>query len=111
MVKERSNAPRDHAGRFARLASPRNGIDRVIRLLAPNDRPETIRALFDGRASHHTIRDWRRGKAPAPQWALDLLGAKLSAPLASLQKEKAGPGIKAGFGNLNAWRAARNSER
>src|SRR6266571_4743143 len=84
-----SSATRDHMGRFTRTASPRNGLDKAVRALAPNDRPETIRALFDNRASHHTIRDWRRGKAPAPQWALDLIRAKLSAPLDALVQEKA----------------------
>ena len=109
--KEAHNAARDHAGRFKRSALPRNAIDRAIRTLAPNDRPQTLVDLFDGRANYHTIRSWRRGQVGTPQWALDLISAKLEGPLAALKREKAGPGIKAGFGNLGAYRAARNSAR
>jgi len=109
--KEREQTPRDHRGRFKPSVTPRNGIDSAISLLARDNRPETLVSLFDGRASYHTIRDWRRGKNSAPQWAIDLLHAKISAPLARLAQQKAGPGRGAGYRNLGSWRAARNQER
>lgn len=35
--------------------------------------------LFDHRVASETVRAWRRGTRAAPQWALDLISAKLLA--------------------------------
>lgn len=109
--KEAHKAVRDVAGRFKRSASPRNAIDRAVRMLAPDDRPQTLVDLFDGRASYHTIRGWRRGQVGTPQWAIDLLRAKHDARGSLLAELVAGPGPRAGWNNLGAYRASRNSER
>lgn len=111
MVKERKQTPRDHAGRFKRLEAPRNALDHLVRLLVPNDRPETLVALFEGRASYHTIRDWRRGRRGTPRWAAELLGHKASILTVIASQIKTGPGKGAGYRNLGSWRASRNSER
>lgn len=110
MTEEAKRAARDHAGKFKRPDVPRNSIDRAIRLLAPNDRPETLIALFDGRAGYHTIRGWRK-RARAPQWAVELLQAKHDARGSVIAQMKTGLGREASYQNLAAWRAARNSER
>ena len=85
-TQKRDQQPKDHFCRFARRRTPRTQFDRVVRMLAKDDKPATMVALFDNRASHHTIRDWRRGKLRAPAWAIELLRAKLSAPLAILDE-------------------------
>lgn len=108
--EECSNAARDVAGRFKRSVVPRNTIDHAIRVLAPDDRPQTLVALFDGRVGYHTIRGWRK-RARAPQWAVDLLRQKKSLELEAIAQMKTGPGSRAGYRNIGAWRAARNSER
>lgn len=100
---ECNNAVRDHAGRFKRLVSPRNAIDRAIREMAADDKPATLVALFDGRASYHTIRSWRRGQAGMPQWAIDLLRAKHDARGAMLSTLVAGPGRSAGWRNVKGY--------
>lgn len=111
MAIEGKRAARDYAGRFKRSDTPRNIIDKVIRNMAPNDRPSTLVALFDGRASYHTIRDWRRGRYGPPRWAVELLQEKTAAHLAAIAQIKTGPGSRAGYRNIGAWRAAQNSER
>lgn len=79
--------------------------------MVPNDRPDTLVALFDGRASYHTIRNWRRGKNITPKWAVDLLRAKHDARGAAIDTIPTGLGRAASMANLGAWRAARNQER
>lgn len=83
---KREATPRGHLGRFARSATPRTLFDSAIRDMIADDRPATVVALFDDRASFHTIRDWRRGKLRPPIWAIELLRARLLAPLAKLEE-------------------------
>lgn len=44
---------------------------------------------LQGRASKHTIRDWRRGKRKAPDWALALLREELDRRMAALEHARA----------------------
>ena len=44
-----------------------------------------LQAPFGPRASKHTIRDWRRGKRRAPQWAREVLAEELRKRIAELQ--------------------------
>jgi hypothetical protein len=98
--------PRDHLGRFKRLDAPRNAVDRAIRLIAPDDRPETLMALFDNRVGYHTIRSWRR-RGHAAQWAVDLLRAKDAARSAVLNEMTVGPGKQVGRRNMASYQATR----
>jgi hypothetical protein len=76
-------------------------------------------AVFDGRASMSAINHWRYGTRHAPQWARELLAAKLEAayrnthPLdlaARLRQMPAGPGLAAGARNLAEWKARKNRD-
>lgn len=102
MAEEGTNAPRDHSGKFKRLVAPRNSVDHAIRVLARDDQPETLVALFDGRASYHTIRSWRK-RARAPQWAVDLLRAKTATWRAAVDAMLVGPGRAAGWRNVKGY--------
>lgn len=102
MTKERSKAPRDHTGRFERLAVPRNTVDRAIRLLAPDDRPATLVSLFNNRAGYHTIRGWRK-RGRAPRWAVELLQTKTAAWRAAVDAIEIGPGPSAGWRNVKGY--------
>ena len=52
--------------------------DTAIRALVPSGRHNEICALFDRRVSYSAIKFWRYGKRPLPQWARDMLYARLS---------------------------------
>lgn len=108
-AEKRDGAPRGHIGRFARRVVPRNSIDRVLRLLAHDDKPTTLEALFDGRAGYHTIRGWRK-RGRAPQWAVDLLREKNAAHAAAIAGMKVSQPT-ANAPALGAWRAAQAAKR
>lgn len=48
-----------------------------------------LHKLFRGRASPHTIRDWRRGKRKAPAWARALLLEAVEKRIAALEHARA----------------------
>lgn len=85
------NAAGEYPDTFATCASPHNEFDRVMLLLTgykprvfrerkpPDGRYAAMRQLLDNRATFNQVRDWRRGKAKAPAWAIALIREKLTA--------------------------------
>ena len=83
------NARPNHIARLAEIASPRSKFDQALLdylEIAPRSgatglcdgrRAAMLNAL-EGRATWSQIREWRRGRARAPQWALDLLAEKFA---------------------------------
>lgn len=82
------------------LIEPKTTFEDVARsLYAPGEIPRELHKLLRGDASPETIRDWRRGKYDAPQWALELIHQEITKRIAQQQaaanrllraKEKAG---------------------
>ena len=85
---EQASTPLEHVENFPRRAIPRSAFDRallkLLRLkaldgrngLRDGRRRAMVQAL-EGRASWDQIRQWRRNRQPAPQWAIDLLTRQL----------------------------------
>ena len=84
----RLRAPTEHLNQLPARASPRCAFDRALLRLTgyqakhqrdgiADGRLKKMVAVFDGQATVHQIRDWRKGK-PAPQWARALLKSKLA---------------------------------
>jgi hypothetical protein len=87
----------------------------LVNALHPGAGGRTIVKLLDGKAKRTTTLDWRGGRRGAPQWALDLLAAKLRAQgierLALADRASRAPprpGKQAGAKNLAAWKARQN---
>lgn len=83
---------REYLDPLPRETVPRSEIDAALLVLVGcqprlshdgrrDGRRKAMVAALDGLASYEMIRHWRRGKRQAPQWARDLLRAKLTAPL------------------------------
>ena len=83
-----SSAQHEHVESFAAPPSPRTEFDRaLLRLIGlrakhqldgrRDGRHAAMRKALDDRATFHQIRDWRRGKARPPQWAIELVATKL----------------------------------
>jgi hypothetical protein len=88
----------------------------LVNALHPGAGGRTIVKLLDGKARRTTILDWRSGRRGTPQWALDLLAAKLRAQgierltLAErASRAPPRPGLSAGAKNLAAWKARQNN--
>ena len=68
-------------------------------------------SFFDGRANRTTIANWKAGRHPAPQWAIDRLHQSWqeleTIGRHTLQQIKTGPGRKAGTRNIMAYMARR----
>lgn len=85
-----SNAAVEHIGPLDRPTVPRSNFDRAMLAylqltaldgrngLSDGRRRRMVTAL-NNRASWETIRHWRRGTRPAPQWAVELLDSKIAA--------------------------------
>ena len=84
-----AGAARDHVAALDRQASPRSSFDRALLAylaLQPRSGASGLRdgrraamvAALDARATWLQIREWRRGNARAPLWALDLLDKKMA---------------------------------
>lgn len=86
---------------------PQTPFARVLERIGADD----LVALFHGKANRTTIANWKAGRHPPPQWAIDRLhqiAGQLESDLrADLDKLKPGPGLKAGARNLAAYLAAR----
>lgn len=83
---------------------------RALALLVPSGSYREMVAIFGGRAPRQTVKDWRRGYSRPPQWALDMLLARLSPyveMLRILEQTAPGPGKRAGARNIMEWRANR----
>lgn len=90
--------PRKHPKPFRRLPAPshdwiasQSPYNIALRALFPwgvGEYPGILKGawtLMLGRAAKDTIRDWRRGKRRAPQWAIDLTSAAIRERMASLE--------------------------
>lgn len=98
------NFDRSHVTLFAEL----------VNALHPGAGGRTIAKLLDHRARRTAVLNWRAGRRGTPQWALDLLAAKLHARstehLAIVARAKQAPprpSLKAGAANIRAWHARR----
>lgn len=106
------NAPPDHVQLFESLAT--KPIWLAIRLLYPNKptRQELL-SIFDGRASYEQITEWRYGRVMPPNWAREMLLAKVHQALPAKAIDKAirelpqGPGLRVGAKNLANYLARR----
>jgi hypothetical protein len=82
--------------------------------LKPGATGRDIAELLDHRAKRTRVLGWKAGRRGPPQWAIDLLVARLTArnarDLAIAAKVKAGPGLKAGARNLAAYRVRKARE-
>ena len=91
------NAPLNHIDQLAERAAPRSPFDQALLdylQLAPRSgatglcdgrRFAMVRAL-ESRATWSQIREWKRGRRRAPQWAIDLLREKIAARRAELDR-------------------------
>lgn len=103
----------EYQGSFPAQPAPTGELLRqAIQTIMPGASWRTAPAALDYRASRHTIRDWCRGKRGTPQWALDLMAAKLEAraakPLAlgaTLRTAKPSVGMGWNKNGLKAWQA------
>ena len=84
-------------------------IARVIRSLVPSGRYCDMVALFDGRAPIETIRKWRQGRRAPPQWAIEILRARINALQADANAITSGPGKSAM--PLMAWHARNKDQK
>ena len=84
------NARPSHVESFASAPMPRSAFDRALLAfldIQPRSGRDGLRdgrraamlAALDGRANWTTLRAWRRGETRAPQWAVDLINAKILA--------------------------------
>lgn len=86
--REESGARLEHVAPLPLLPCPRSKFDALLLAwldleprhgrdgLRDGRRAAMLRAL-DNRATWIQIRHWRRGNAPAPKWAIDLLNTKI----------------------------------
>lgn len=109
MSRKRTNAPRSHASDFERVAVSPN--TRFFELLWPGASSYAIAEALGGRISAPHVRMYRRGARPLPLWLRELARARMLAIAETLEAAPKGNGLAAGWNNLGAWRAARNSER
>lgn len=90
-------AQHEHIDWFKLYPVPRSNFDRaLLALLALRPHPgldgtrdgrrALMRRALDNQASWDSIRHWRRGTRPAPQWAVDLLNKKLTERLKELDR-------------------------
>jgi len=63
-----------------------SSVERAVRELAPSRRCAEVTAIFDNKVVASTIRSWRTGRQPMPQWAADMLAQKLE--LAEAQRRR-----------------------
>jgi hypothetical protein len=94
-IESVEHGPRKHPDPSvqARRAS---AVRRTIAAFVPSGNHTEIAALFDNRVAVQTIRQWRLGRRLMPQWAKDLLKAKMP-PVDDIET---GPGSIVGKYNL-----------
>ena len=84
-----NSARREHVESLERAPSPRSNFDKALLRLLELEARDGRDGLRDGRrsamlealehrATWSQIREWRRDRARAPQWALDMLARKLA---------------------------------
>jgi hypothetical protein len=84
--------------------APVTAFAELVHAVKPGATGKDLVELLDGRAERTRALHWRAGRRGPPQWAIDLLIAKLTAQharqLAIAAKAKPGRGLKAGAKNL-----------
>lgn len=94
--------------------APVTGFAALCEALQPGASGSDIAKLLDHRAERTRICHWKAGRRGAPQWAIDLLRAKLTArharELELASRAIAGPGLAAGAKNLAAWKARQSKQ-
>jgi|HubBroStandDraft_4_1064222.scaffolds.fasta_scaffold00027_53 hypothetical protein len=70
------DASQEHPEPLPNAAAP-PPIEQLILHLVPSRKHSEIVRLFDGRVGYSTIKHWRRGRREAPEWAREMLIAKL----------------------------------
>ena len=107
-----ASVPQDyHAAPRGRIVQP--DFDAAIRALAPSGTMNDICALFGRRVSYSSIKFWRYGYRPAPQWAIDTLATLLDqaiesqAALATRVRSIAPAPGKGSGSTITAWNARR----
>ena len=94
---EQHGAQLEHLAAFKRYSVPRSSFDqKLLSLLKLRPHPgldgsrdgrrAAMRSALDNRTSWAMIRHWRRGTKPVPQWATDLLNAKIAERLKELER-------------------------
>lgn len=87
---EMEHAPQEyqagHPKTFATLA------EQAIRRVAPNATGKELVALFGGKVGRTAIVDWRSGRRPMPQWAIDRLQQETKEIARVVAKLSPGPG-------------------
>lgn len=74
-----ARSPNEYHAQFPAVPVPgRIAVETAIKLLMPGARRRAHPAIVDGRVSWETVRAWRYGRRAVPQWALDLIAAKLA---------------------------------
>ena len=68
----------------------------MIRTLVPNGKHADIMALFEHRTTFGTIKGWRKGRRPAPQWAIDLCVRRLAHSAKLMERARAARGAISG---------------
>lgn len=94
-----TSAQLEHVESFAAPTSPRTPFDKALLtylgLLARHGRDGTrdgrrsamLQAL-EGKATWSQVREWRRGRARAPQWAIVLLNKKIESRARALDNSR-----------------------
>jgi len=79
--------------------------EQAIRWIAPNATGRELVTLFGRKVTRTAIINWRSGRRPMPQWAIDRIKQLLDEQQRAIPKLKAGPGRSTiGFAR---WRARR----
>ena len=102
-VRNVEQAPLGYQRGFPRVfATP---AEQAIRWIAPNATGRELVTLFQNKVTRTTVIDWRSGRRPMPQWAIDRIKQLLDEQQRAIPKLKAGPGKSTiGFAR---WRARR----
>ena len=117
MTQKSQRTTTEHPDLLEKLVDPPS-IEDAIRLLLPRPTIAGLVELFDSRVTYDAIKSWRQERRNTPQWAIDLLAAKIQARadyLAHGARRIAaiipGPGRIAAAANIRAWNERRAKEK
>ena len=110
MLQSRPNATVGHLDTFAPHATTAL-IRLTIRLLVPSGRYADIVALFEGRTTIDTIRQWRHGRGKAPSWAIDICLRRLAPITEAMEHARAAPRERRHAPNIKIWNAREKKAR
>jgi hypothetical protein len=104
-VPEASRAASEHCRNLEPQEVSAQMLNNLIADLVQHDTPANVAALFENRASIHTIRSWRNGNRYVAPWALELIENKAARVAQTVKQMPRGPGKQAGEKNLiRRWR-------